>query len=132
MNEAELVSHLLSRNEVLWVLIQWWVSISFAIMIAAYIGVKHLTHTLIGLIIFMYAFYSFIMVREVTQHLAFSDPIANDLSELAGTSQLGSVGQAALNQLELGGGILMPVFLLFVYLITNGFVVFCYIKLKQG
>jgi hypothetical protein len=132
MNEAELVSHLLSRNEALWDLTQWWVSISFAVMVAAYIGAKYLSRILVGFIIFMYAFYSFAVMQRVVQHFSYYDPIENALSVLASSSQLGTVGQAALEHVELGAGVYMPVFLFLAFLTTIGFVIFCKIKVKNG
>ncbi len=56
MTEAELLSQFGYASSALWDVVQWLVSISFAVMIAAYLGSKRLTLPLISIIIIMYTF----------------------------------------------------------------------------
>ena len=65
MSEADLIDQLLARSEVLWNLNQWWVSVSFAVMLAAYVGAERLSRILVGLMVGLYSLYTITVWEHV-------------------------------------------------------------------
>ena len=133
MTEAEIISEIGFRSEILWNLTQWWVSICFAVMVASYMGRDHLSRALTGLIVILFSWYTLVVAQGVLEHLQFMGALYDGLSFLQENSQLGIVGQAALeinpSQQERVG---LPYFLFTAFVVTNGFVIFSYLKLRKS
>ena len=132
MSEADLIDQLLARSEVLWNLNQWWVSVSFAVMLAAYVGAERLSRILVGLMVGLYSLYTITVWEHVLSLVSLHSSYMEALSLLADSSQLGVVGQAYLEQQDNRKlSIVFPAFMVVAFLITNGFVFYSYRKYKK-
>lgn len=131
MNEAEVVTQYWVVNELIWSLLQWWVSISFAVMVAAYLSSKQLTRILISLIIAMYSFYSVIMQQAVVGQLQIMRVLRDELNMLGQVSPLGLTAQTVVDSAGGTIGLLLVFFTITAFTVTNGFVLYCYFKLRK-
>ena len=128
MSESDIIAHLAFRNEMIWSLVQWWVSISFAIVVASYFGANRLSRLLVTVIIALYLLYTLTMCTEFLTQMTYIAAIYKDLTALAESTQTGFIAQSALDR---RGGYTGPLVLLTMgvtFLVTIGFVVHCYRK----
>ena len=98
MSEAELIDQMIARQEIIWNLNQWWVSISLAVMLAAYVTSERLNRILVTLIVVMYSLYTFTLWEHVVALATMSSAYSEALSALAESSQLSTVGYAMIEQ----------------------------------
>ena len=125
MSEAEIVSEIGNRTELLWVMLQWWVSISFAVMVASFWGAKRLSIGIVAVITFMYTLTTVFIFSSMLNQFGFLAANFDALQALRDSGQLGIVGADYLDDF----GIrlyLQPLFAAFSFLFTVGFVVYCY------
>jgi len=130
MTEAELLSQFRYASSALWDVVQWLVSISFAVMIAAYLGSKRLTLPLISIIIIMYTFTWYFAGESLGRYVDIMDASVQELRFLLESGQLSLIGIAILERSEAGslGGIFYFLTLFFTY----GFIIYCYINVKNS
>ncbi len=83
MTEAELLYHLSETFNRLWSLIQWWASISFALILVAHLTANKLNILLLSLILFLYCTFSFVLLSILGRHLGVINAIHSDLEALS-------------------------------------------------
>ena len=132
MNEAELVSELGFRSGMTWDLLQWWVSIGFAVMVASYIGAAKLTKGITALIIFMFAITTAGALSAMLNHASYMQDIYRSLEVLASESELSYVGIGALERQGGYAVIISGVFFVLSIIFIFGFVIYCYKYLKDA
>ncbi len=133
MDEAEITSQIIYRTEILWNLTQWWVSISLAVIVASYVGAKHLTLALVSLIVFMYIFYSVALAQATGSHVGYLDALYGELVLLAETTDLSLIGQLSIEKTTLGSRMsLLSPFIFVSFFVTIGFVLFAYLRIKRN
>ncbi|NKB32428.1 MAG: hypothetical protein GKR91_04955 [Pseudomonadales bacterium] len=132
MSEAELISTLIESNSLMWTILQWWVSFSFAVMVAAYVGAERLTRRLIAIICGMY----FIAWLAVASNLIVlseqNGAIFQELDILREADQLSLVGLSRLDSAEGLFGVPTAMLFLLSIFFTYGFVLYCYKSAKRG
>ena len=100
MSEAEILAELSTRTEIIWSDIQWWASVSLAIIAAGYLASdrKVTLAVLVGLLV-AYTLYSWMMLLEVNAQAGFivSAVTAQQVLESHGT--IGPIGSYAINEL---------------------------------
>ena len=126
MTELDLVTHISSRGDMMWNIVQWWISVSFGLMIASYIASEHLTKGLATLSISMYSLYSVTSVDSIIRH---SDSITAGYQTLELLAAESPLTPLALGRLDgTASQPLMPFLCIAGFLVTNGFVIYCLVK----
>ena len=133
MSEAEIISELGFRTEAQWNLLQWWVSVSFAVMMAAYIGSEKLTKQIIALIVVMYLFTTLRILLVLGNHSAYILDMYTALQTLSESGGLSAVGAGALERRagESPSILIGNIWFLFSFIFTIGFVLYCYKYVKK-
>jgi hypothetical protein len=126
MSEIDVLTHLAYRGEMDWNLVQWWIGISFGLMIGSFVGSEHLTKGLTALSIFLYFIYSAASLQEIFNQAGYIQATYETLELLAASSGLTPIGHVALENGRSNSISLMPVLCLMGFLATVGFVMYSY------
>lgn len=128
MSEAEIIGELGSRTEIYWNLIQWFVSISFAVMVAAYWGANKLSLKIVAAIFGLYILTFITAASSILTQIGYIGDLYEALRLLNESNQLSVVGTGALQRQGNNlGSILQPLWGGVSFVFTIGFVVYCYI-----
>ena len=126
MSEAEIISELGFRAEVSWNLLQWWVSISFAVMVAAFWGSRRLTNGIVAVIIGLYSMSTVMVFLSISNQGNVIYDLNAALRVLSDSGELSVVGLGALSRLGQDlGTVLRPFWVGFSFFFTIGFVFYC-------
>ena len=133
MSEAEIISELGFRAELNWNLLQWWVSVSFAAMMAAYFGSQKLTKPIVALIIGIYFLTTVRVILAVGNHGFYIQDLYMALQSLSDLGEMSAVGAGALDRSVENSvqGWFGPIWVVLSFVFTNGFVIYCYKFVKK-
>jgi hypothetical protein len=125
--EAEVLNEIATRTEIQWSMVQWWASITFAVLLASHLAAHVLSKLLVVIALVLYSLFSL----GVSQVLAFNASIVQaallELQSLDSESDLSLIGQAIFQGYESGfRGITLLSTLAISYLSTIFFVVYSY------
>ena len=100
MSEAEILAELSTRTEIIWSDLQWWASVSLAIIAAGYLASdrKVTLAVLVGLLV-AYTLYSWMMLLEVNAQAGFIGSAVTALQVLESRGTVGPMGSYAINEL---------------------------------
>ncbi|MFT7470557.1 MAG: hypothetical protein ACI8XU_000447 [Kiritimatiellia bacterium] len=126
MREAEILVEIGFRTDTIWVLLQWWVSISFALMAAAYIGASKLTGLVVAVLLSMYALTFMTTGSAMVSNQGFNTAAIESLSVLSETMQLSPLGLHALESLDGRDSVLFRLLFWVSFFFTNGIVLYSY------
>ncbi len=129
MTEVELLELISTRGERIWSLVEWWSSVSFAVMAAAYLGSGKLNRTIISLITIMYTVVFLATIQALGNQFDFVATAYEQLADIAASESLGIVSNAALER-QGSRYPIEPVLLFGGYFFTIGFMIYCYKKLR--
>ena len=125
MSEVEVLNLITLRIDMNWSIIQWWIGITFTLVIASYVGMEHLTKILTSVAIILYTFCTLIFAQSVLNNI---DQIISGfatLDLLSKSTDLSPMGQAALDEYRNPELPLVPIFLVCCFVAANGFVLYC-------
>jgi len=131
MSEADLMVEIGFRTNNIWSLLQWWVSISFALMAAAYIGAKHLSFGLVATILSLYVLTFITTVQAMMTNQQIHAAAIEALSALSETTPLTRLGQHALGTLGGSDSTFFNLLLFLSLFFTIGVVIYCYKRERQ-
>lgn len=128
MTEIEIIEHIALRAQINWSIIQWWISASFGVMIASFVGSEHLTKWLAALSVSLYTLYSAASLSAIFNHNDYIFGAYRALETLAENSELTPLGIVALENSASPAIPFMPALCLAGFLCTIGFVVYCLVN----
>ncbi|MBL4572082.1 MAG: hypothetical protein JKY86_03290 [Gammaproteobacteria bacterium] len=134
MSEIDVIEHIGYRGERLWFFLQWWSSISFAVMAAAFLGSRKLNRVIATIIVSMYTLATATIMQGVSNQSSWVDSGYAQLQRMASSGELSLVGMAALERQEnlpLPAEYITQFFAGAGFLFTVGFVVYCHRKLND-
>ncbi len=126
MNEAEILIELGFRTNTIWDLLQWWVSISFALMAAAYIGASKLSRLVVVALLSMYVFTLMAVGSAMGSNQQFNIAAIESLVSLSETTQLTPLGLHALGSIGGRDSVFFNLLLGLSFVFTVGVVIYCY------
>ena len=120
MSEAEIVAELATRTDMIWGYVQWWASISLALIAASYLASdRKLTIPILIAMLTVYSLYSYMIALAVGAQTGF---LRSAINALATLEQIGPLGQYALEEIdgESGAfrGLIIRITLVSVYSVT--------------
>lgn len=133
MSEAEILAELSSRVELSLISIHWWVSISFAVMLATYWGASRLTKGVVGIIIGMYTIATTVSFNAIANTRLMIQGSYDSLRVLSESTQLSPLGLTAL-EISARDSFTRPLvggFMVIAFLFTISFVVYSYKYIKE-
>ncbi len=123
MSEAEILAELATRTQMVWNYLQWWASISLAIIATGYLtSDRQLTMPMLVLLLGAYTMYSLMILLAVGAQTGFVVTSIDALLALDASGSLGPMGKYAIE--EISGeaadfrAIVIRVTLAIVYLLT--------------
>ena len=130
MNEAEItyqISEVLNR---MWVMQQWWASVSFGVLIAAHVAGQKLNGFLISIILFLYSVYSIYMWDLLGINADIVNGFVSELEKMSASGKTITDGGAAyIKTMNLRPSyILVPLALFGTYFSATGYLIYGYIK----
>ena len=128
MTEAEIIEQISEIIDRLWVIQQWWASVSFGVLIIAHVASEKLNGFTVALILFLYTVYS-VYVNEILG--LSSDVLASFIADLEGLAESGSLvteGAAAYIKQPRYSPILVPIALYGTYVSAVAYLVFGYFR----
>jgi len=132
MTEAEVLAEISTRTEAIWSLLQWWVSLSFAVMVGAYWGAQRLTVGITILICSLYSLSTLVVFSGMTNFsLAVRDGIET-LRILSLDPGLSPIGEGALGRQSSLVVVFTQVWVVASFLFTNAFVIYCYKRVREA
>lgn len=128
MTEAEVIFQIAEVANRLWMLLQWWASISFGVLIVAHIASNQLNLFLTVVILFLYSAYSVYMFDLVEYNNNIYFAFVADLQNMSDAGIELTAGAAAnIVQPDLGYFI-GPVVFVGTYLSVNAYLIYSYIQ----
>ena len=128
MTEAEVIFQISEVANRLWMLLQWWASISFGVLIVAHIASNQLNLFLTVVILFLYSAYSVYMFDLAEYNNSIYFAFGADLQNMSDAGiELTAGASANIVQPELGYSI-GPVVFVGTYLSVNAYLIYSYIQ----
>lgn len=132
MTESEIVYQISEILNRLWVIQQWWASVSFGVLIVAHLASKQLNGVLVSALLFLYSVYSFYMWDLLGINAGILNGFVNDLQQMSESGHtLTSGGNAYILERRLSY-FLVPLTLFGTYFCTAGYLVYGYFKGKSS
>ena len=128
MTEAELVLELGLNLERGWGMVQWWVSITFAVLLAAHLGAKYLNNIFVSIIVVLYSLLSFVVAQVFLSYMRMVFASARSLKTLSEQVELSGVGNHLISGNSSLLGVSLWITLLLTFLMTNFYVVYSFRK----
>jgi hypothetical protein len=132
MTEAELIAEFGLNLERAWGMIQWWTSITFAVLLAAHLGMKYLNIVIVSIIILLYSLLSFLVAQVFFSYMQSAFASIGSLSDLSEQVDLSGLSAHLLGP---NSGLLamtLWVTVLVTFLTTIFYVVFSYRKSRDS
>ena len=127
MTEAELLVEYATRVDRVWDIIQWWASVTFAVLLAAHVGARSLNKPIVFIVLLLYTLFSTFIAQILWVNLLSQVAIRE---ALAIQNELSLVGSTILQNQSAALGISMFLTLTLTYLCTMFYVVYCYRKAR--
>ena len=96
MNEVELITEIGIRTQYIWSTGQWWMSICFAMIVAAHVGTEHLTRLITIWVLALFSIGSLQVLLAMANNQNYINAMYQSLEALERTAELGPVAQVAL------------------------------------
>tara|TARA_B100001540_G_scaffold225559_1_gene199757 strand:+ start:2806 stop:3216 length:411 start_codon:yes stop_codon:yes gene_type:complete len=124
MTEAELLAEYALRIDRVWSMAQWWASVTFAVLLAAHLGVRTLNRPIVTIIIFLYTVFTAFVALTIYANSENILAIKSSLRVLEDLTLLGSrmAGEGGAGYLSL----LWFLILSLTYLATVYYTLYCY------
>ena len=133
MSESDILEHLFSLYDRFWVIIQWWASISFSIIVVGYFAAARLNGRVIGLLLFLYTVYTAYIAFLLVNIGQVMDAFIASLHALEKTGEALNAGTQVLisHPLTEPGQWLGLFAFVTTYLCCSGYLFFSYRKAKS-
>lgn len=132
MSESDILEHLFSLYDRFWVIIQWWASISFSIIVVGYFAAARLNGRVIGLLLFLYTVYTAYIAFLLVNIGQVMDAFISSLHQLGNAGETLNAGTALLisHPLTAPGQWLGLFAFVTTYFCCSGYLFFSYRKAK--
>lgn len=130
MTEAELLSEYALRIDRIWSMAQWWASITFAVLLAAHLGVRTLNRPIVSIIILLYTTFTVFVFLTIRANAKNVIAVKDSLLELEELTVLGAqmTGEGGASYLAL----IWYAILALTYLSTIYYTFYCYLGKKDS
>lgn len=133
MSEADILEQLFSLYDRYWVIVQWWASVSFALLLVAHFAADKLSSFLLASIITIYAIYTLWLYFLLDYNLAITFGLLDDLAALGAAGELTQGVREAMEHSSGMYGVWMGMVALPVtFLACSGYLVHAYIHARKG
>lgn len=113
----------------MWVFVQWWASISFAVMTAAYLGRAKLSAVVAAVMVIMFTLSTLAIMNGVSNQVVWIDAAYGQLAQIGQNNELSHIAKTAIahraNNVH-AGSILNYAFFITSYVFTLGFILYCW------
>ncbi|MEP1472157.1 MAG: hypothetical protein ABJK20_15835 [Halieaceae bacterium] len=133
MSEADILEQLFSLYDRYWVIVQWWASVSFGIIMIAHLASEKLSAFILLTILVLYTVYSLWLYFLLDYNLAITFGLIDELSSLGDAGRLTAGGQETLVHPSGKYGVLLGMFALpITFLACAGYLVFSYVHARKS
>lgn len=92
MSEAEIMEQIFSIYDRYWVIVQWWASISFGLIMIAYLAADKLNGYILATVLVLYSVYSAWVFMLLVYNVDVAYGLAEDLASLQAAGKLETKG----------------------------------------
>lgn len=130
MSEADIIYQISEVLNRMWDLQQWWASVSFGVLVAAYLVGKHLNGFLISILLLLYSVYSLYMWELLGTNADVYVAFVDDLQGISESGVTLSSGASTYLSPPTMSYFLVPIVLIGTYMsvISYTIYVFCHTK----
>ena len=132
MSEAELLSEIGINVERYWNMVQWWASVTFAVLLASHLGAKQLNWVFTAVIVVLYTLFSVTIAQVINQYLNQMFAAVLALEALSGKQELSLAGVDMLNSSSANIGISLWITLIVTFVATLFYVIYSYRTQGKG
>ncbi|MFK8050409.1 MAG: hypothetical protein AB8B81_18445 [Halioglobus sp.] len=133
MSEADVLEQLFSLYDRYWVIVQWWASVSFGIIMIAHLASEKLSAFILLTILVLYTVYSLWLYFLLDYNMAITFGLIDELSSLADDGKLTAGGQEALGHPSGRYGVLLGMFALpITFFACAGYLVFSFVHARKS
>ena len=130
MNEADITNQISEVLNRIWLMQQWWASVSFGVLIVAHVAGRKLGGLLIFVILFLYTVYSIYMWDLLGINAGIANGFVSDLENMSSSGATltggGSAYITTMNQRL--SYFLVPLALFGTYFSATGYLIYSYFK----
>lgn len=131
MSEEAVLADLAMRSELVWLQMQWWVSLSTALIVAGYLGAQRLNVKLIACLFWLYFWYTGTVILSLTLHQSYVQAAIQTLRDMSETTILSPMAMVAVNIQGVHPRYLGDIFFISAFLFTVGSVIYSYLYIKN-
>jgi hypothetical protein len=133
VNEADILEQLFNLYDRYWVIVQWWASVSFGIVMIAHFASEKIGAFLLLAILVLYTMYSLWLYFLLDYNLAISFGLIDDLSSLAEVGELTEGGRETLENPSGKYGVWLGFLSLPVtFTACAGYLVYSYVRARKS
>jgi hypothetical protein len=134
VSEAEILVQLFSVFDRYWFIVQWWASVSFALIMVAYFAANKLSALLVGTVLCLYLIYSGWVYMLLIYNIDIAYGLLADLNILSNAGELQSQGArvALENQFIRYGTSLGNVALPLTFFACIGYLLYAYFTARKS
>jgi hypothetical protein len=92
LSESELIEHLFSIYDRCWTIVQWWSSVSFSLIIVAYLAADRLSKGIVATLLGLYTLYTIWVYSLMAYNINMAVALLGDLESLRVAGSLRSQG----------------------------------------
>ena len=92
MNEIEILDQLFNIYDRYWFIVQWWVSVSFALLVLAYFAVERIGIVLLSTVLLLYGFFTAWVFSYLLYNIDMGTSFVVDLGNLHSSGNLETEG----------------------------------------
>ena len=115
MTEPEILEAISARSDSIWTLVQFWISLSFAAILAIHYTNKELGKVLIVTLLVLYTGYSLAILRSLSNHSDVQQAAWSMMAKLEKEQRLSPIGQQSLDGSREAGRLLLPLVVVTTY-----------------
>ncbi len=131
MSEADLLEQISARSDSIWTLVQFWISLSFAAIVAIHYSSKQLSGLLIATLLLLYTGYSLTILRSLATHSDSQGAAWSMMVEMESAGTLSPLGSQSLESSRKPGRIMLPGVIVITYGATMIYIFATYIRRRR-
>ena len=130
MLEVDFLAEITNRTDMAWNVIQWWASITFAVLLAVHLTARDLTALLMTIILVLYSLLTIATGQAILVHNAITNSALEGLQLLSNDTIISRVGETVLVEyvsgIRVAAGTTLFVTLIVTYFATIFFIIYSY------
>ena len=97
MSEVEIMEEFAIRGDRIWSVLQWWASVTFAVLLAAHVGASSLNRVVVTIMLGIYSMFTVLIAQIILANFLAGAAVAAALRKVAETTTLSPIGQNVLD-----------------------------------